>query len=125
MTQTKKKLLIVDDEKELADLLAQLLGMYQFETQIAYSGNEAFEKVRNESFDCIVSDIRMADGDGVSLLQNLKRANLKIPLIFMTGYADYSTEKLLQMGALHVFAKPLKAEDLIEVINSKIEPHSL
>ena len=117
---TKKKLLIVDDEKYITQLLTELLeNDYSVET--ANDGIQAFNKLKNDSFDLMLTDISMPNLDGIELLR-LARAQLPdMNVIMMSGLA--TTENVidaLNLGARHFIRKPFKINDVSEIIKQKM-----
>jgi len=77
--------LIVDDEPYLADIAQRFLEMNHFCTDAAYSADEALEKIRQQSFDIIVSDYQMPEKDGLELLRQVRANNPSLPFILFTG----------------------------------------
>lgn len=109
-------LLIVDDETSIAELLAEVFVIEGFDCKCAYSGNKAIESLKENKFDLIISDVKMGDGDGPSLLKHIKDNDLNIPLLFITGHSEFTEEELKSQGALKVFYKPLDLDDFIQEI---------
>lgn len=93
----KKKILIIDDEKLITTTLKRLLQQSGYEPVTVNTGPEAIERVEKESFDLIISDIRMPGLDGIQTLkeikEELKRRNRTSPVVFITGYADQGLEQ--------------------------------
>ncbi len=109
-------ILVVDDEPEIREIIAEAFEMLGCQTALAANGKEAIAYVMNNTVDLIVSDIRMPGGDGLFLLKYLRTVLfLKVPLILVTGYTDLSVDQLKEMGAAAVINKPFSAQRLIEV----------
>lgn len=109
------KILVVDDEPDLRELLADEFEYAGHKSFMASNGREAFDLCSSETFDAIVSDVRMPGGDGIELLEKLKSANAS-PLVFLvTGYADITKDKAIEKGATNLLTKPY---DIIELCNS-------
>lgn len=108
MRKTKAKILIVDDEPIIIELLSQELSkMYQI--YVASSGKRALELSQTELPDLILLDISMPDMDGFEICRKLKRlsATMNIPIIFVTGHDSAEDEvKGLELGAVDYLAKP-------------------
>jgi CheY-like chemotaxis protein len=105
--------LVVDDEEDIRNIIAYDVESVGYKVFKAESGNKALEILRSVKIDVIISDIRMPDGDGVKLLDTLKRDFPEMPqLIFLSGYSDYSKEELIAKGADSVLKKPVKYEEL-------------
>jgi CheY-like chemotaxis protein len=110
------KILVVDDEQDLREAFTESLSALGFQTAEAASGRLAAERLGRESFDAILSDIRMPDGDGLYLLDRV-RAKPGGPLfIFFSGYSDYSEEELFSRGADGFFTKPCRASEIRDFV---------
>ena len=110
------KLLIVDDETSIADLFAEVFEMEGYECKCAYSGNKAIGLLKEQQFDLVISDVKMGDGDGPSLLQYIQENKLNTPLLFITGHSEFTEKELKTKGALRVFYKPLDLEQFVREI---------
>lgn len=110
-----KRVLIIDDEPDILELIADELRFEGFDTMVASSGNEAVEILKNYSFDAVVSDFKMPDGNGRVVLDFVKSIVLsERPLFyFVSGQADMSFEDALKEGVHHFFYKPFDIEELI------------
>ncbi|MBF0205945.1 MAG: response regulator [Oligoflexia bacterium] len=113
-----KTILVVDDEPDISLIFTSELEEHGYKIMVASGGNEAYEVFKQNKVDLILSDIRMADGTGVDLLQKItadKEIN-SVPLIlFMTGHSDISSEEAYNMGASALITKPI---DINELSNS-------
>ncbi len=121
----KRKLLIVDDEKYITQLLTELLEN-EYSVETANDGIQAFNKLKNGSFDLMLTDISMPNLDGIELLR-LARAQLPdMNVVMMSGLA--TTENVidaLNLGACHFIRKPFKIDDIHGIIKEKMtESHS-
>lgn len=120
MKRSECRILIVDDEKDLAEVLVDFLEMEGFtNVSISHSGNQAKELLATSDVDFVLSDVRMPDGDGIELLNFLRAGGRKIPTVFMySGQIDkegkFKEEEILKMGADAILAKPLDVDQLIE-----------
>jgi two-component system response regulator (stage 0 sporulation protein F) len=108
-----KRLLIVDDEQDLREPIAtelESLGCIVFQ---AKNGKEAFEIVAKEKLNAVISDIRMPGGDGVELLQRIKKRDHQFPVVMLiTGFSDLSKEEAYHMGAEVILSKPFDLDEL-------------
>ena len=110
-------ILVVDDEPELRDALVFDFKRKKFQVLEASNGRDAFEIVKKNRIDVVLTDVRMPGGDGIELLDNIKSFNQEIPVVmFITAYADISTEEALKKGAFAVFSKPFDRKALLEAI---------
>lgn len=122
MTDLKKyKLLIVDDDEELRDILCSIFDTYGFTVLSANSGTSAFEIVKKQPIDLIVSDMRMADGDGMMLLEKVREHDPDVPIvIFITGFTDVSKEECIKKGAKEVINKPFDRQRLVDRVKHSL-----
>ncbi|WP_099465206.1 MULTISPECIES: sigma-54-dependent transcriptional regulator [Parabacteroides] len=111
-------ILIVEDDITFSLMLTTWLGKKGFETASAASVSEARQKIEGGKYDLVVSDLRLPDEDGISLLRWLKGKYPVLPLIMMTSYAEIQTAvQAMKLGAADYIAKPLNPEDLLNKIN--------
>lgn len=133
-----QKILVVDDELNIAELIATVLKHEGYSTEIALSYLEAMSKTTKELFDLIILDVLLGEGDGFSLCKRLRDQNIKTPIIFLTA-KDSTEDKVLGLrsGGDDYITKPFSIEELlarIEAIlrrsknfeqNHKLEFHDL
>lgn len=113
---TKRKLLIADDEPEIAELLAEALSEFG-DCVVAFDGIEAYRKAREQEFDLICTDFRMPKLDGAKLVASLRESllNQKTPILVISGYME---EARLECGLrgvekeLSFVQKPFKVDDV-------------
>lgn len=117
MTTCNKKILVVDDEPELRELMVEEIADHGFECIGAESGQEALDLLAKHSIFLVVSDINMPEMNGIQLLEKIQNIELGKPrVILITGYCGYDEEELLKKGASHVFYKPFEFSHLMEVL---------
>ncbi|MDD0854864.1 response regulator [Halobacteriovorax sp. GB3] len=108
-----KKILVVDDEELIREALVDLLLGKGYEAYPSSSGNQAFTLTENESFDLVISDLRMDDGDGLELSRKLyDKFGESLPVIILTGYID-SAGSDLPSNVKEVVKKPIRFKKLI------------
>jgi len=117
-----KKILVIDDEELIIKSLRKLLEKNGFAVFIAKNGQDALVMPEEENFDLIIADIRMPGMNGVetveSINENLKKRNLKkIPIIFITGYADDAIkQKAETLKPVAYIYKPFDIEELVNKV---------
>jgi len=112
-------ILIVDDDKRMTRTLADILSLAGHNLTEAYSGPQALEKVREQTFDCVLTDVRMPGMDGVELHRKLRSVQPGLPVILMTAYAaDTLTSQGLDDGVVGVLDKPLDITHLLGFLAS-------
>lgn len=112
------KILLVEDDHQIAAYLGELLQAEGFDTQIAGSKKEAGDFLLAQAFDLVLLDVSLPDGNGFSICAEIKR-EYEIPVIFLTASGDeYSVVAGLDMGADDYIAKPFRPRELISRIRS-------
>ena len=112
------KILLVEDDGQIAAYLGELLRAEGFDTQIAGSKKEAGECPLAQAFDLVLLDVSLPDGNGFSICAEIKK-EYEIPVIFLTASGDeYSVVAGLDMGADDYIAKPFRPRELISRIRS-------
>lgn len=112
------KILLVEDDGQIASYLGELLRAEGFDTQIAGSKKEASEYLLVQAFDLVLLDVSLSDGNGFSICAEIKK-EYEVPVIFLTASGDeYSVVAGLDMGADDYIAKPFRPRELISRIRS-------
>jgi DNA-binding response OmpR family regulator len=113
-----KTILIVDDEMEIAELLAMGFESYGFTPECAFSVDEAEAKIAQKNYDIILSDIRMPKKDGVQLLKWIRGRDSQKPVVLMmTGFSQYTEDQIKEWGGHSLIPKPLALDHVVEIIN--------
>ena len=116
MTKEDIKILLVDDEKQFVDTLAERLSMRGFEARVAYDGPQALKAVEQPT-DVIVLDLRMPGMDGFEVLRNVKKSNPHVQVIILTGHGgDAEEQTAYRMGAYNFLRKPMDIDELLNSI---------
>src|ERR1700750_2282949 len=119
-----KKILIIDDEVNVALLLSKFLTRNGFDVTTAATGTSGMEFLKNGSFDLVLCDFRLEDTDGREMLKNIKLQYPKTGVIIITGYSDIKMAvELIKMGAYDYITKPLYPDEILNTINKAIETH--
>lgn len=118
----KTKVLIVDDEKEFTDTLAQRLELKEFEVSKAYTGEEALQLIENHSYDAVILDVHMPGISGNETLQKIKEIAPLVQVIMLTGDATVQLAiSGMKLGAYDFLMKPADMDELIQKINDACE----
>jgi len=111
------RVLLVDDEEEFVETLAQRLEVREFEVATALGGAEALERIEEREIDVVVLDLQMPGVDGLEVLRELKRRKPLIEVIMLTGHATVETAiEGMKLGAFDFLTKPTETEELLEKI---------
>ena len=112
MNKSPAKILLVDDDKALSELLTEFLNRDGFETHAVYSGESALIQLDNYTYDAVVLDIMMPGLSGLEVLQSI-RARMSVPVIMLTGRGDDIDRIVgLEMGADDYLGKPCNPREL-------------
>jgi DNA-binding NtrC family response regulator len=116
--EMKPRILIVDDEKDFTESLAERLSLRDYDVSTSFSGEEALEKLKTYNLDVVILDVQMPGLDGIETLREIKRIKPLTEVIMLTAHATVETAiKGMQLGALDYLMKPCDNEELV----SKIE----
>lgn len=124
MQDNLKTILIVDDEEDLRDAIAFDFKRQGFNVVQAENGKVAYQIVQSQPISVVLSDVRMAGGDGVELLKNIKSTHPQIPVVLSTGFAEIGIDEAYDMGAMAVILKPFERKMLKEIITKILKPFS-
>jgi two-component system response regulator HydG len=112
--QLRSRILLVDDDLDMLETLAEGLGERGFEVVTARSGEAALHQVDERPVDVVVTDLRMAGIDGIELLGQLREQSPELPVIVMTAYSAIETAiEAVRRGAYHYLAKPFRLDELV------------
>ncbi|MFH1984064.1 MAG: response regulator [Pseudomonadota bacterium] len=113
----KIRVLLVDDEKEFTDVLANRLATRDFEVIKALSADEALAQINEKAIDVIILDVLMPGKDGITTLREIKQLKPLIEVIMLTGNATVASGVAgMKLGAYDYLMKPTDTKDLVEKI---------
>ena len=111
------KLLLVDDETEFVQTLAERLKMRELYSEIALTGEEALEIVGREPPDVVVLDLKMPGIDGMEVFRVLKKANPNVQAIMLTGLGSEKDEReARRLGVFDYLHKPVAMDQLFKIV---------
>lgn len=115
--------LVVDDEPDIREILKDELEFIGAKISEAKCGNDAIELVKKNSFDLVLTDANMPEGNGMELLVKIRDLCPKLPLVvFITGQAPFTDIQAYGAGASAIFSKPIKIPDLVAQIQNLLLP---
>jgi diguanylate cyclase (GGDEF)-like protein len=118
------KILIVDDEEPVSNLMVSLFSKYGHSCETAKDGTEALEKIKKNFFDSAVVDIVMPHMDGIILTRELVNLHPDLPIMVMTGHADeHSAESAFAAGAREFIKKPFSIDEFILRFDKMMRDH--
>ena len=116
------KILLIEDDISFCKLLEKFLTKKAYDVTIAFSAAEARLAINKESFDLILTDLRLPDSDGIALMTEFKNLNIKAPIVLMTGYSDVNTAvKAIKNGAADYISKPFNPDEVLLVITNALQ----
>jgi DNA-binding response OmpR family regulator len=115
----KQRILVVDDEPQMRELLSMYLTQKGFQASAAATSEEALRKVREKPVDCVVLDINLGNEDGLQLLTNFKAFNPNLRVVMLTGmgFVEDLLQEAQQKGADGYVSKVLPLEELVRTLN--------
>ncbi len=113
------RLLVVEDEKTLADLIKEGLEEEGFSVDVAYDGQEGLFMAQNEPFDLVVLDIMLPEIDGMEILKSMRNNKITTPVLMLTAKSDVEDKvSALNIGADDYLTKPFSFEELLARIKA-------
>lgn len=122
MQTTTARLLIVDDEHLVRDMLAELFECDSTQVLTASNAREAIRLLSEHHFDVVISDIVMPEGDGIELLLEMKRSAHGAPLIAISAPTNQLyLQAIKRLGAVQCFEKPLDLQALQDAVQRLLD----
>jgi len=116
----KPRILLVDDDKNTADGLKKILLQDGYDTGCTYTGKEALDLIEAEHFDIVITDMKLPDISGFSIIEKVKKKNVDIAVVMITAFSSIQTAiDAMKKGADDYLTKPVNIEEL-ELILKKI-----
>jgi CheY-like chemotaxis protein len=118
MTSKIIRVMIVDDDQDLAESLADLLQVHGYEVDIAKDGQDALEHARSQDFDIAFMDVRMPVMNGVDSYFAIKKMKPEARIVMMTGFKEPILERAINAGAEGPLHKPFSVEDMLKLVET-------
>ncbi len=120
-----KKILVIDDDKDICLVLSRFLSKNNFEVKQANRADEAISILKNEKFDAILCDYKLPDATGIDVLQRITILNPEAAVVIITGYSDVKTAvQTFKHGASDYVTKPLYPDEILLTIKGALEKKS-
>jgi FixJ family two-component response regulator len=118
----KETVFLVDDDESVREGLQSLLESTGLDVRVFSSADEFLSNGPSDAAGCLVLDVKMPGMSGLDLQRQLKAANIRLPIIFLTGHGDIPmTVHALKAGAMHFLTKPVREPELMDVIRQALE----
>ncbi len=109
-----ERILIVDDEKRMRHIIQLMLEREGFKTEQAENGKKALDMLKHKRFDMVITDLKMPEMDGLSLLEEVGKINPDFPIVVITAYGTIENAvEAMQKGAIDYITKPFEEEKII------------
>jgi CheY-like chemotaxis protein len=116
------KILIVDDSKDIRDILSKVLSLMGFEAAVASNGNEALNLFLTNSFDLVLTDLEMPDLDGWTLALHIKDKSPNTPVVLITGSEKEAVMERLEGSSIDsILFKPFMLEDIQKTVQTLLD----
>jgi excisionase family DNA binding protein len=105
----RPRVLVVDDEAAIRDLLSKTLALAEYDVDLAQDGRHALERLRMIPYDLLITDLKMPGIDGLSVIREARRLKPEIPVIIITGFStEASAIEALNLGVSGYLTKPFR-----------------
>ena len=122
MTESRATVFVVEDDTSMRQALGNLIGSVGLDVQLFASPQEFLDARRSDVPSCLVLDMRLPGMSGLAFQQELTKARLLLPIIFITGHADVpTTVRAMKAGAVEFLTKPFRDQDLLDAIQAAVE----
>lgn len=120
------KILVIDDEESIRNTLQEILEYEKYEVDLASEGNEGLEFIKQNTYDVILSDIKMPGLDGIEVLERVIRLQPDAPVIMISGHGNIDTAvEAIKKGAYDFIEKPLDLNRLLITIKNALDKSTL
>jgi DNA-binding NtrC family response regulator len=117
MSGESKRILVVDDDVDIVNIIVRMLHGGDYQVEVAYGGEEALAKVRSQRPDLVLLDIMMPQLNGMEVLKAIRELDPTIRTIMITAYGDIDSYlDAMEWGALEYINKPFDGDELLRMI---------
>jgi excisionase family DNA binding protein len=111
---TRPRVLVVDDEASIRDLLAKTLALAEYDVDVAPDGRSALDRMRMYPYDLLIADLKMPGMDGLAVIREAKRYKADLPVIIITGYStEASAIEAVNLGVSGYLTKPFRVPQVL------------
>jgi len=112
---SRQRVLVVDDEASIRDLLSKTLALAEYDVDTASDGNAALDRMRTGgTYDLLIADLKMPGMDGLTLIRQAKRMNAELPVIIITGFSTESSAiDAVNLGVAGYLTKPFRVPQVL------------
>jgi excisionase family DNA binding protein len=110
----RPRILVVDDEASIRDLLAKTLALAEYDVDVAADGRSALERMRMNPYDLLIADLKMPGMDGLAVIREAKRYKADLPVIIITGFSTESSAiEAVNLGVAGYLTKPFRVPQVL------------
>lgn len=118
---SRRNILIIDDDPAFCLMLATFLEKQGFGAGKVYSAKESLTELKKNSYDLVLTDLRLPDLSGIDVLKEIKNQYPETPVILMTGYGEIKTAvQAIKLGAYEYVSKPVNPDEILMMVNSAL-----
>ena len=122
----RAKILVVDDDKQLADNMVEYLTKFGYQAAAAYGGREALTSFEQGDFQLVITDLKMPEMDGMELLDTVKELDSRVMVMVITGYGTIEAAvAAINKGVYDYISKPFQMDELEVIVNRALERHTV
>ena len=111
---TRPRILVVDDESSIRDLLAKTLALAEYDVDVAPDGRSALDRMRIYPYDLLIADLKMPGMDGLAVIREAKRYKADLPVIIITGFSTESSAiEAVNLGVAGYLTKPFRVPQVL------------
>ena len=111
---TRQRVLVVDDEASIRDLLSKTLALAEYDVDTAPDGTTALDRMRAYNYDLLIADLKMPGMDGLTLIRQAKRIKADLPVIIITGFSSESSAiEAVNLGVAGYLTKPFRVPQVL------------
>jgi excisionase family DNA binding protein len=111
---TRPRVLVVDDEASIRDLLSKTLALAEYDVDVAADGRSALERMRMYPYDLLIADLKMPGMDGLTVIREAKRYKADLPVIIITGFSTESSAiEAVNLGVAGYLTKPFRVPQVL------------
>jgi excisionase family DNA binding protein len=111
---TRPRVLVVDDEASIRDLLQKTLALAEYDVDVAPDGRSALERMRLYPYDLLIADLKMPGMDGLTVIREAKRYKADLPVIIITGFSTESSAiEAVNLGVAGYLTKPFRVPQVL------------
>jgi excisionase family DNA binding protein len=114
MRTARQRVLVVDDEASIRDLLSKTLALAEYDVDTAPDGTSALDRLRAVNYDLLIADLKMPGMDGLTLIRQAKRIKADLPVIIITGFSTESSAiEAVNLGVAGYLTKPFRVPQVL------------